>query len=82
MAAFGAEVGQVERDQFADPQAQVGEQGDAARLRAAVGPVSASAAASSASTSSGVSPTVAEWSRSTRGRSAPATGLAVDGAAA
>ena len=43
---------------------------------AAVAPVSASAAPSSASTSSGVSPTVAEWSRSTRGRSAPATGLA------
>src|SRR5436190_11537040 len=48
----------------------------AAWLRSAAGPWSRPAAASSASTSAAVSPTVPEWSRPMRGRSAPATGLA------
>jgi hypothetical protein len=47
-----------------------------ARFRALVAPVCAAAASRSASTSGCARPTVAEWSRSTCGRSTPPTGFA------
>jgi hypothetical protein len=76
VAPFVAEVVHVEPDHLPHPQPEVGQDRHDRVVAHAGRPVSASAAASSESTSDALSPTVAEWSRSTRGRSAPPTGFA------